>query len=159
MRLAPSLLAALALSSSACVNTDAAVFVEAHLGSPSVTVSSILLGTTVKGQVSLSLHLGARASGDSAVSLGAFSIVSADQTKTLMPSLPVKPNVTFPVTVHTDSDASALLTFDSGSVPLAKELAPALCAGGPIRISGILQDSLQTAQTPVVTDPFTPTCM
>lgn len=158
MRLAPSLVSVLALLSAACVNTDAAVFVEAHLGSPSATVSALLLGTSVKGQVSLSLHLGPRASGDSSVTLGAFSVVSADQQKTLVASLPVKPNVTFPVTVRVDSDASALLTFDTGGALLPKALAAELCAG-QLRITGVIQDSLETAQTPVVTDPFSPTCM
>ena len=141
----------------ACADTDPAVFVDAKLESPSVAVKQLTLGASLSGHADLALHLGARASGPSSVSLGAFSIDSADELQTLVSPLPVVAEMATPVAVAAGSDAVVGLSFDSGTSLVDKAKASALCAG-PIRISGVIQDSLEPQATPVVSEAFSASC-
>src|SRR5262249_60696592 len=75
--------------STACVNTDAAVFVEPHVANPAATVTGGALGVSLTGSFDLTLHLGPRASGASMVTPGAVKILDAKQMGELVSSLPV----------------------------------------------------------------------
>ena len=155
--------AGLALAASACVNTDPAVFVEARITGPSakVTASAVAgFGAKLDGLFVVSLHLGARASGPSEVSLRAFSITNADQTKTLVDTLPVAYADTTqhdPVTVEPDSTVPVPLSFTTGKALLKADEQDALCKAGGLRIVGALQDSLQSGATPLTSEVFLPT--
>src|SRR4051812_3413899 len=115
VRFAFALLVALAPLSAACINTDAAVFVDPTLDAAGGTLSSSAFGVSVTGVFHLKLHLGARASGSSQVSLGSFAILDADRKAAIVESLVVDASPTnFPVTVEQDSDVDVSFTFNSG---------------------------------------------
>jgi hypothetical protein len=155
--------AALALAASACVNTDPAVFVEASVTGPSakITPSSVAgLGATLDGGFVLSLHLGARASGPSKVSLQSFSLTNADQTTTIVPTLPVAFSDSSqhdPVDVEPDTTVSVPLSFTSGNQLISAQEQTAICKAGGLRIVGAIQDSLQAGATPLTSQVFQPT--
>jgi hypothetical protein len=149
----------LAVLSIACVNTDAAVFVDPSVANPAATVTAVTLGTDVTGSFDLKLHLGPRATGPSKVSLdmGIFTILDAQQNGALVSPLPVVTTTTFPVNVDLDSDVTATFTFDTG----AKQLPAAmLCDPAGVVIGGAIQDSLQDRATPFASAAFHPAgCM
>src|SRR4051812_12163162 len=103
---APILSAGLLLAglSTACVNTDAAVFVDPSVTKAEATVSGGALGVGLKGSFDLGLHLGPRASGPSKVTPGTFTILDAKQMGSIVSPLPVLTMSMFPVTVDLDSD-------------------------------------------------------
>jgi hypothetical protein len=139
---------ALPILLTACVNTDAAVFVEPTIESPTATVKGGALGVTVEGDFTLKLHLGPRASGPSKVTLGAFSILDAGQ-KAAITSVQIGATSTeFPVTVDLDSDVTAKLPFTLGSKTLPADAKAKLCDPAGVIIGGAIQDSLLGGSTP-----------
>ncbi|MFT3774406.1 MAG: hypothetical protein QM820_54295 [Minicystis sp.] len=150
MRFHPLFLMAAAPLLAGCPNTDTAVFVEPSVASPTLTVAGSALGASVSGGFTLSLHLGARASGPSAVSLGQFAIQDATQTADIVSPLTLDSGSTsLPVTVEPDSDVQVALTFDTGAKLLPADVKDKLCAAAGVVITGTLQDSLQDTSTPV----------
>lgn len=147
MRPSPSLLA-LPLLLAACVNTDAAVFVEPTIESPSATVAGGALGVTISGNFTLKLHLGPRASGPSQVTLGAFSILDSKQSAAITAVQLGSSSTQFPATVNLDSDVSAALPFTLGSKTLPADAKAKLCDPAGVVIGGTIQDSLLGGSTP-----------
>ena len=150
------LLAAMALPLAGCPDDDAAVFVEASIASPSATVEQETLGTVLGGGFELALHLGPRASGPSQVTPSAFTVQSADQTQTLVPTLGITATPSFPVEVGLDSDVVVQISFGTGDGLLPAATYDEVCNAGELVISGAIQDSLQEASTTVVSSPFLP---
>lgn len=150
------LLAAMAAPLAGCPDDDAAVFVEASIASPSAVVEEETLGTVLGGSFALALHLGPRASGPSEVSPGAFTLQSADQTQTLVPTLAIAASPSFPVEVGLDSDVLVQITFGTGDGLLPAASYGEICGAGELVISGAIQDSLQEASTTAVSSPFLP---
>jgi hypothetical protein len=147
---------ALALPSLGC-NTDAAVFVDPDIEEPALTVTKAALGTAVSGSFTLTLHLSARAAGPSSVTLGTFTLKKTDGTTVLLDNVPYTADMASPVAVAEDSTTTVKLTIDSGSKLLDAAVRDAVCAGDVV-LAGVVEDSLLTTSTPVVSDPFTPTC-
>ena len=139
-------------------NTDAAVFVAPTVEAPTLTVVKAALGTNLKGSFTLKLHLSARASGPSQVTLGTFSLKSADEKTTYAEPLPFTVDKASPFAVAEDSDTVLAITVDTGANPLPVALHDTVCAGGKIVVSGVLQDSLLTTATTFASDPFDPGC-
>jgi hypothetical protein len=141
-------LLALPLLLAACVNTDAAVFVEPTIESPTATVAGGALGVTISGKFTLKLHLGPRASGPSTVALGAFSILDSKQSAAITSVQLGSSSTQFPVTVDLDSDVSAALPFSLGSKTLPVGDKAKLCDAASVVIGGTIQDSLLGGSTP-----------
>jgi hypothetical protein len=150
------LTAALTISSG-CIDTDPAVFVDPDLENPSLTVSEKALGVELGGSFEITLHLGARASGDSTVAFDAFSLETEDGT-VVLESLPVSTNTNLPVTVPAGGD-DVVVAFDisTGDTLLESDMKDALC-GQALVLSVILDASLATQATPVASDPFEALC-
>jgi hypothetical protein len=142
-------LAALALAGLAGCNTDTAVFVDPTVETPKVAVQAGLLGVGVSGSFTLDLHLGARASGSSTVTLGEFELVTGKDKSPVVSPLPLVGDKDFPLTVDQDSDVLVHFTFDSGKNPLPQSDEPALCGAGGVAVKGTIQDSLAGSSTPV----------
>ena len=139
---------ALPIALAACVNTDAAVFVEPTIESPTAVVKGGALGVTIEGSFTLKLHLGPRASGPSTVDLRDFTILDAKQSGTLAPIEISKSSITFPTTVDLDSDVASDLTFDVGTKTITAATKTKLCDAAGVVIGGVIQDSLQATATP-----------
>ena len=150
-------MSALALTLVASCNLDAAVFVAPEIKEPALTVGKEALGTSLKGSLVLSLHLGARASGPSEVTVGTFSLKNADQTVVHVENLPFTASPASPIGVAEDSDSTVEITIDTGSGLLLPAAHDAICSGQVV-VSGVIQDSLATGSTPFASTPFTPTC-
>ncbi len=151
---------ALAAPLAGCPNTDTAVFVDPTLDMPAATVTANALGTGITGgSFHLKLHLGARASGPSTVTLGAFSVTDATKTNTVVPQLDVASTTVFPVTVEPDSDVDADFTFETGSKLLPADVGPKLCDPAGVVIHGTIDDALLGTSTPMDSPVFKPTCM
>lgn len=150
--------ASLAVGASGCVNTDAAVFVDPSIASPAATVTAGALGTNLVASFQLKLHLGARASGPSSLSVQTFEIASADRARSIVAPLAATSTTKLPVEVAPDSDVTVDFTFDSGAAPRPEDEAALLCAAEGIRIAGTLQDSLEDGATPVVSEVFHAGC-
>ena len=138
-------------------NTDAAVFVAPTIESPAIDVGKVALGTNLKGSFKLKLHLSARASGPSEVTLGTFSLKSADEKTTYAEPLPFTVDKPSSFAVAEDSDTVLTVTIDTGASLLAVSVHDTICAGGKVVLSGVMQDSLQTTATTFASDPFDPT--
>lgn len=157
-RVRPLTLAGLCLVSlGACIDTNPNVFVAPSIDLPTLFVNGTALGTTVTGTFSLSLDLGARASGPSSVTLGSFSIQSADGETTLVEVLPITFDPASPVDVAEGTEVTVDAAIDSGTKPLDAGIYDALC-GQSIIITGVIEDSLEVGSTPVSSDPFTAMC-
>lgn len=160
---APSILAvavslgALFVSGSAGCNLDPAVFVDPDIEEPSFAASKVALGTTISGSFRLTLHLSVRASGPSQVTVGSFQLKKSDGTTVLVDNLPITADKPNPVNVDEDSTTTVQLTVSSGTKVLDASVRDAVCAGDVV-IAGVIEDSLLTTSTPVVSDPFTPDC-
>jgi hypothetical protein len=145
------------------VNTDTAVFVDAKITGPSATITASNVGgfgAKLDGAFILSLHLGARASGASDVSLRSFSLTNAAQDTTLVDTLPVTFSDTSqhdPIAVAPDSTVPVPLTFSTGKALLSAAQQSAICKAGGLRIVGALQDSLQSGATELTSEVFQPT--
>jgi hypothetical protein len=144
-----------------CPNTDTAIFVAPTIDDAACTVSSSVLGTGItSGAFQLSLHLGARASGTSMVTLGKFSILDATMKTTIVDTLAVSSGTHFPVAVAQNSTVVVDLTFSTGTSLLPSSEGTELCASAGVVIAGSIQDSLQDEQTTVYSDVFHPSgCM
>jgi len=137
----------------ACIDLDAAVFVDATIDVPTITVAEETLGTTIDGSFLLVLHLGARASGPSDVSFSSFSLKTESGT-TLIESLPLSASPPSPVVVEPGgTDTVVELTVDPGADLLASDVYAQICAQ-PVVISGVVDDSLATSATLVDSAPF-----
>jgi hypothetical protein len=138
-----------------CVNTDTSVFVTPTITSPSAKVQMGALGATVTGAFDLDLHLGARASGPSTVTLGEFNILDAEQHGSILPApLSVTGSLTSPIVVQPNSDEDDDFTFDTGNGTEPTSVVTALCAPAGVVISGVFQDSLTGMSTPVSSSVF-----
>jgi hypothetical protein len=152
------LLAAVPLAG--CINTDTAIFVAPTISAPEadVMLAADMLGSTLTGGFHLDLHLGARASGSSTVSIIDFSIVDAQQQGAIVPTLNVTSSTPFPATVQQDSDVNADFTFGSGTAFLTPDAKTGLCAAAGVIIEGSFRDSLEsgTSTTPAASPVFHP---
>jgi hypothetical protein len=156
-----SLLLAFAPLALACVNTDAAVFVDPTITAPTATVTGGTLGATLKGGFTLALHLGPRATGPSEVSIGQFSILDAQQKASIFSPISIAATTNmFPAKVDLDSDVTIPLTFDAGMKTFNDDVKAKLCDPAGIVIGGTINDSLQDHSTPVASAVFHATgCM
>jgi hypothetical protein len=148
------LLASLGLTS--CIDTDTAIFVEPSIENPSLTVVDGPLGATLGGSFDVVLHLGARASGPSETEFVSFSVKSADESEVLVENLPVSASASLPVTVEPGGE-DVIVSFEiaqEGDV-LDPSLVDALCAGNVV-FSVVIEDSLSTTSTPVISAPLQP---
>jgi len=136
---------------------ESTVFVEASIVNPKADVSGDTLGTYLSGTFALHLNLGAEASEGSQVSLTSFAVTGADQGTVIVPSLKATTTTAMPVSVGPGSKVIVDMTFDSADNTLGVELKE-LCNAAGIRISGVVQDSLQDGTTTAVSDVFTATC-
>ena len=153
MRSLALLLVAAAGPLTGCVSTDTSIFVVPTISSPAAAVASSALGTGItSGSFGLNLHLGPRASGQSTVTLGEFSILDATMTTPIVTPLDVAGDMTFPVTVAPDSDVITHFTFGTGNTTLKPSVAMALCASAGVVVSGAIDDSLAGKQDPVYSD-------
>jgi hypothetical protein len=143
-----------ALLAAGCIDTDTAVFVDASVEAPSLTVGGGGLGVTLQGSFILDLHLGARASGTSQVTYSSFSLKAADDT-VLVESLPVTPDKASPVSVEPGSTVAVSFTIDTGSSTLPVDLKDRICAG-QVKVSGVVEDSLESESSPVESAAFAP---
>jgi hypothetical protein len=134
---------------------DTAVFVEATISSPSADVEGGVLGGRVSGAFVLELHLGPRASEGSDVTIGAFDLMSQDQTVTLLSPLPTDAaSQPSPIRVEVDSTVSVPITFDTGADTIPTETHDAICAAVNVVLAGSIEDSLEDGLTPVASSPF-----
>jgi hypothetical protein len=153
-------LLALPLLFTACVNTDATVFVDASIESATAAVTGGALGATVEGKIELKLHLGPRASGPSKVELGAFAILDAKQEAEITAVVLGASTTEFPVTVDLDSDVAATLPYSLGSKTVPVETKAKLCDAAGVVIRGTIQDSLLGGSSPFFSPIIHPTgCM
>jgi hypothetical protein len=152
-RLAALAAASLGAVASGCVNTDTAIFVDAGIDGPSLTVAQGPLGSSMSGAFTLTLHLGARAAGASDVTFGTFNLEKADRSAVIVDGLPVSSSTASPVGVEPDTTVEVDFVIDSGADPLDMSVIDQICAGDVV-ISGTIDDSLADKQTPVVSDAF-----
>jgi hypothetical protein len=146
-----------AASAAGCLSdNETLVFVDASVEEPQVTVSKGALGTNLTGSFTLLLELGPRASTPSKVTLQTFEIANADRSKTIVPSLKTKTDTAFPVTVELDSDVRVNFTIDLEGALLPDTAADELCGAGGLRITGSIQDSLESGSTPFTSPVFQP---
>lgn len=146
-----------AASAAGCLSdNETLVFVDASVEEPQVTVSKGALGTNLTGAFTLLLELGPRASAPSKVTLQTFEIANADRSKTIVPSLKTKTGTAFPVTVELDSDVRVDFTIDLEGALLPDTAADELCGAGGLRITGSIQDSLESGSTPFTSPVFQP---
>lgn len=138
-----------------CVNTDPAVFVAPKIDAPAAMEQSSVLVAAVTGSFVLDLHLGARASGPSMVTLGEFSILDAEQTTTIVPALKLTGSLTTPIEVSPNSDENDDLSFSNEPSTSAVSQ---LCAKAGVVISGTIQDSLLDSSTSVTSSVFQVSC-
>lgn len=135
-------------------DTDPTIFVDPAIEDPELTVTGNVLGVALDGSFDLTLHLGSRASGESQVTLTSFTLETQDRT-VLIESLPIKAVPSGPVTVEPGGDDVVIaVSIDTGADLLPSELLDQICAG-QIVIAGVIDDSLATSATPVVSQPFT----
>ena len=141
-----------------CIGDDEAViFVDPSVSSPQATIASSVLGSTVSGTFQLRLVLGPRASGSSTVTFGSVNIADVFGKTTIVPSLSIAPSKTFPLDVPPSSDIKIDVTYDLGDKTVPMMTTDALCTTSGVTISGTINDSLQNAATPFVSDMFKPT--
>jgi hypothetical protein len=140
-----------------CIDTDAAVFVEASIESASVAVSSNGFAAGVDGALSLRLHLGPRASGSSEVDDRGFSILRTGGTTTLVPSLGYVADPPFPVTVAVDSTLLIAVTFAKEDNAFDPTAVAELCDPAGLVLRGVLDDALRGGAISADSEPVTPT--
>jgi hypothetical protein len=140
-----------------CVDTDAAVFVEATLTHPNATLIQETLVGAIEGSLSIALHLGPRASGPAQVELGALSVMNAAQTTTFVAPLEVVTSLPFPVTVDVGTDVDIDVTFAAADNNFEPAGYDEICAAGALVIGGALDDSLRGGPIQVASGAFLPT--
>jgi hypothetical protein len=149
-------LGALLALTAGCIDTDPAVFVEATVVDPAVTLTQGTLVSTVAGSFTLALHLGPRAADAAQVSLGVLSLASSDRTTTFVPTLAVHTAPSFPVTVEVDGDVPIAVSFDAQDNQLETATYDAICAAGSVVITGAFDDSLRGATSLIGSQVITP---
>lgn len=148
-------LLALATFSFGCIGDDEAIiFVDPSVSSPQGTVVTNVLGSTITGSFKLRLVLGPRATGSSSVTIGSVNITDAQGKTTIVPSLSVMPDKSFPLDVPPSSDINVVVAYDLGEKTIP--MTDALCTSAGVTISGTIMDSLQTAATPFLSESFKP---
>ncbi len=150
---APVLLAGAGCSSGLGIETDPTVFVTATAESPTVNVVNEALGTSVSGGFTLSLHLGARASGSSDVNIQGFQITTKDKNTVVVDVVPLEAsNAKLPITLDPGGDEEVKLQINLGSDLLAKEVGQKLCNFSEMIYTGSLTDSLRGGTLPLDSD-------
>lgn len=149
------LLLPLSLASTGCIDTDAAVFVEARIDQPTAAVEQSALATGLSGGFQMHFHLGPRASGDGEVGLSGFFVTDAGGA-TLVESLAVATAQSFPVIVPIDGDVSVGATFSADENLLEVTAIDTLCAAGGLRVVGVFQDSLRGGSIDASSPVFVP---
>jgi len=150
----PLLVLGASLTCTGCIDTDAAVFVEASISEPATTITTNSLGTYVGGSFQVGFHLGPRASGPSEVALRTFSLMSADQTTEVAPSLKVTTAPDFPVGVNVDSDVGVSVTYAEQDNPQPVDAVEQICGAAGIVIVGTFDDSLRGGSITAVSAPY-----
>ncbi len=152
--LSPVIAAIVGCAALGCINTDAAVFVEAELTKPQIEVLESSLAVGLEGQATLTLHLGPRASGPSEVSLLGVSLLAKNDQSVLVESIAVRSEPSFPITVQLDSDRSAVLHIDGPDNALPTDVKTTLCGAPAVVLQVVLDDGLRGATTIAVSGPF-----
>jgi hypothetical protein len=141
-----------------CIGDDEAViFVDPSVSSPQAAITGGVLGSTVTGSFQLRLVLGPRATGSSTVTFGSVNITDASGKTTIVPSLSLTPNKTFPLDVPPSSDIKVDVTYDLSDKTVPMMTTEAMCTTSGVTISGTINDSLQDVATPFSSDGFMPT--
>ncbi|MBM4375805.1 MAG: hypothetical protein FJ095_12030 [Deltaproteobacteria bacterium] len=143
----------LALLATGCIDTDAAVFVDAALVEPALAIAGSSLATGLGGDVTLTLHLGPRASGPSTSTLLAVSLVTADGQGTLASTLGFTSSPTLPTAVGVDDTVAVGLDFDPKDNALPASATATVCAGS-VRLRAVVDDSLRGSPVTVDSEPF-----
>lgn len=143
----------LAAMSVGCINTDAAVFIEASFSNAALTVESSSLAVGLSGSATLSLHLGPRAAGPSTARLLSLSLLDATGTTTLASSLGFESSPVQPVTIGLDETVDLSLTLSATDNTLESGAMSSLCAG-PVRLRTVIDDSLRGASILAESEPF-----
>ncbi len=137
-----------------CINTDAAIFVEAQLTAPQLQLQESSLATAIDGSAALTLHLGPRASGPSEVSLLSVSLLADDQQSVLVEQVAVRSEPRFPMEVGLDSDRNVTLRIDASENLLAADAKTTLCGATALVLQVVLDDGLRGAALTASSDPF-----
>lgn len=137
-----------------CINTDAAVFVEADLTEPQIEVRDSSLAVGLEGKATLKLHLGPRASGPSEVSLLGVSLLGENARSVLVESIAVRSEPSFPITVQLDDDRSAVLYIDGPNNVLSTDVKTTLCGAAAVVLQVVLDDGLRGATMIATSGPF-----
>ncbi|HMY16951.1 MAG TPA: hypothetical protein PKA58_11575 [Polyangium sp.] len=151
-----ALFAAFSTLFTGCIGDDAIVFVDPSISAPQAGITGSVLGSTVTGSFQLRLVLGPRASGSSSVTFGAVNITDDAGKTALVSSLSLTTSKPFPLDVPPSSDITIDVTFDLADKTVPQATVDALCAAPGITISGTIQDSLQNAATPFMSESFIP---
>ena len=146
----------LAVLSTGCFDTDAAVFVEAQIDEASAAVEQSALATGLAGSFRVQFHLGPRASGPSDVELSGFFVTDADRAA-IVDDLAVVPAQSFPVTVPVNGDVTVGAVFAAEDNLFPVETVEPLCAPGGIRIVGVFHDPLRGGSIDAASEAFSPT--
>jgi hypothetical protein len=136
------------------INTDPSIFVDVEVTSPAVAVAEQALGAEVTGGFTMSLHLGARAAGQTTVNVQGFELVSDDQNTVIVDALPLEAQgQLLPIVVEPDTDEDVDIVIDYGGDLIETEVGQKLCSFGTVRFRGSITDSLRGTTVPVLTDP------
>jgi hypothetical protein len=141
---------------SGCIDTDAAVFVDATIVDASATVESSSLVTALSGSFTLQLHLGPRANDAAEVKLNAVSVTNPDRTVTLVDALGALPSQPFPLTVGIDSDVSVTFSAPADENQLEAAKAAEICGAGGLVFVVVLDDSLRGGSITPASDAVVP---
>ena len=143
-----------AVGGSGCIDSDTAVFVDGSIDNAGAAVQSSALSAGLGGQFVLNFHLGARASGDSEVSLRSVMLENADRSQTLAPSLKVASAPAFPVVVPQGGDAQVQISYAADDNLFETSALGALCDPAGIVVSITFDDALLGATAVTTSQPF-----
>ena len=141
-------------ATSGCINTDAAVFVEASIDSSAASVQQSALSTGLGGQFELTFHLSARASGDSQVTLRTVSLSNADRSQTLAPSLKVTAAPAFPLVVLQAGDTVVQVSYGADDNLFEASALGGLCEPAGVVVEVLFDDALLGATAVAHSQPF-----
>lgn len=142
----------MALLTGGCIDTDAAVFVEATISDAEGNVQQSSLASGIGGSFRVLFHLGPRASGPSEVALGGFSLTDAERAETLLPTLEVSTTPGFPLEVPVDGDVAVQVTFAPDDNLLEPTALDGLCAPAGARVVGVFDDALRGGSVSVASE-------
>jgi hypothetical protein len=144
------------LLAAGCIDTDAAVFVEARIDETAASVEQSALATGLAGSFRMHFHLGPRASGQSEVGLSGFFVTDVHRVA-IVDNLAVVTGQPFPVIVPVSGDVSVGAAFAAEDNLLEVEAIDVLCAPGGIRIVGVFHDPLRGGSIDATSEAFSPT--